>query len=176
MIGKLQRVALWVSEMADAMPYGSAAETMATGVENDVDDVLAALSTPAPVAPDGCRFVRVSDVMVAELRSGSAPVTIQVVDRQGGELELLCARVPAPVAAPSADLVAKREEVECPECHETCGWCSWYRKNARGAGCGSGSRNKCAWGENARGVPCKTCDGSGRVMATTTYEPIRGAR
>jgi hypothetical protein len=63
-------------------------------------------------------------------------------------------------------------EADCPECHETCGWCSWYRKNAREGGCGSQSKRKCEWGKQAKDVPCGTCDGSGRVLATTTYRRL----
>jgi hypothetical protein len=67
--------------------------------------------------------------------------------------------------------------IDCPECHERCGWCSWYRKNARDVGCGlrvpsgSGGRShrRCEWGEAAKGVACTTCDGSGRVIATISY-------
>lgn len=60
--------------------------------------------------------------------------------------------------------------VDCPECHEACGWCAWYRKNARVAGCGAPhGKRRCAKGEAAKGVPCSMCDGSGRVLATTTY-------
>lgn len=70
--------------------------------------------------------------------------------------------------------------VDCPECHELCGWCSWYRKNAREIGCGlrvpSGiskrSHRRCDWGEQAKGVPCGTCDGSGMVEAATTYRKL----
>ncbi len=61
---------------------------------------------------------------------------------------------------------------DCPECHETCGWCAWYRKNAREAGCGLGvptgfsraSKRRCEWGNAAKGVPCSSCDGSGKVL------------
>lgn len=56
------------------------------------------------------------------------------------------------------------KRLRCPECHEECGWCSWYRMNARDAGCGvGGKRKKCTWGEDAEGKPCGTCDGSGFV-------------
>lgn len=42
--------------------------------------------------------------------------------------------------------------VPCPECHRSCGWCAWYAKNAREAGCGCprsprGRTVTCAWGE-----------------------------
>ncbi len=77
-------------------------------------------------------------------------------------------------------MTEKTRIVQCPECHELCGWCSWYRKNARECGCGCppgpGKRNKprhrCDWGEQAKGVPCSMCDGSGRVQATITYQQI----
>jgi hypothetical protein len=68
--------------------------------------------------------------------------------------------------------------VDCPECHQLCGWCSWYRKNAREVGCGlrvnAGSglprtKTRCSWGEEAKGVACSTCDGSGKAEATTSY-------
>jgi hypothetical protein len=72
--------------------------------------------------------------------------------------------------------------VPCPECHELCGWCSWYRKNAREVGCGlrvpSGmgrpSKHRCDWGERAKGVPCGTCSGNGVVVATITYAKTVG--
>jgi hypothetical protein len=67
--------------------------------------------------------------------------------------------------------------VLCPECHEYCDWCAWYRKNARECGCGlsvpngysKASKRRCDWGERAKGEPCSTCDGSGKVFATITY-------
>lgn len=64
--------------------------------------------------------------------------------------------------------VTTREKA-CPECHETCDWCSWYLKNARETGCGSSDRRKCEWGTAAKGKACGTCDGSGRVLVTTYY-------
>jgi len=68
-----------------------------------------------------------------------------------------------------ADDTVVTRTVDCPECHQYCNWCSWYRKNAREVGCGSQSKRKCAFGQAAKGVPCSMCDGSGRVTATTTY-------
>lgn len=74
--------------------------------------------------------------------------------------------------------------VDCPECHETCGWCSWYRKNAREVGCGlrvnSGmgtkrGANLCRWGEDAKGKPCTTCGGKEKVIASTRYFPLPDA-
>lgn len=62
--------------------------------------------------------------------------------------------------------VTERVE-DCPECHEVCGWCSWYRKAAREIGCGSQApgrvRNKCEKAEALKGTDCGTCDGSGKI-------------
>ena len=56
------------------------------------------------------------------------------------------------------------KRLRCPECYQECGWCSWFMANARAGGCGvSGKRKKCKWGEDAKGKPCGTCDGSGFV-------------
>lgn len=68
--------------------------------------------------------------------------------------------------------------VPCPECHASCGWCAWYAKNAREAGCGCppsprrGRRVKCDWAERLKGAVCPTCGGTERVQARTTYERI----
>jgi hypothetical protein len=64
--------------------------------------------------------------------------------------------------------------VNCPECHASCGWCSWYAKNARDAGCGCprsprGRIVKCQWGELLKGTACSLCGGSGRVSASITF-------
>jgi hypothetical protein len=83
-----------------------------------------------------------------------------------------------------ATMTTERRTVNCPECHELCGWCAWYRKNARDAGCGLGvpsghgyrTRRRCEWGEQAKGVPCGTCNGSGIVQATITYERVGEAQ
>lgn len=68
------------------------------------------------------------------------------------------------------------EVEDCPECHEVCEWCSWYRKNARAHGCGcpppprSGGRRKpCEQAEALKGTQCGTCDGSGKVMVRREY-------
>lgn len=68
-------------------------------------------------------------------------------------------------------------QVDCPECHLFCSWCACYASNAREAGCGLSaptgaglrSKRRCDWGERLKGTSCGTCDGSGRVYATTTY-------
>ena len=60
-----------------------------------------------------------------------------------------------------------QEKRRCPECFQECGWCSWYRMNARGSGCGSQHRKtRCKEGQAAKGVPCSTCDGSGYITVT----------
>jgi hypothetical protein len=62
--------------------------------------------------------------------------------------------------------------VSCPDCHESCGWCSWYAKNAREVGCGSGrSRHRCEWGERLKGTVCATCGGTERVRLVGHYQP-----
>lgn len=67
------------------------------------------------------------------------------------------------------------KKVQCPECYALCGWCSWYRMNARVAGCGVGGRKKCEDGEAERGKTCSTCDGSGYVMVRMEIvKPIGG--
>jgi hypothetical protein len=69
-------------------------------------------------------------------------------------------------------------EVPCPECHVSCGWCSWYAKNARGAGCGCPRSPvkrrvvRCEWGETLKGTTCALCGGTERVQATTTYKAV----
>jgi hypothetical protein len=70
--------------------------------------------------------------------------------------------------------------VDCPTCHELCGWCSWYAKNARGAGCGLGvpsghgyrTRHRCEWGEQLKGTKCETCGGAEKVRLVGTFEPL----
>lgn len=64
-----------------------------------------------------------------------------------------------PVSAPTVRL-------KCPECHQTCFWCSWYVKHAREVGCGTHSGKKCEKAEAIKGTKCGTCDGSGIVTAT----------
>src|SRR3546814_17172848 len=64
-------------------------------------------------------------------------------------------------------LVETREE-PCPECHQLCGWCSWYRHKARASGCGCPQhgrrRYRCTKAEAVKGTECNTCDGSRKVM------------
>lgn len=70
--------------------------------------------------------------------------------------------------------------VDCPACHQTCQWCSWYAKNAREAGCGLSvpdgysrpSRRRCEWGEQLKGTTCDLCDGAERVRLVGHYEAV----
>lgn len=70
--------------------------------------------------------------------------------------------------------------VDCPDCHRSCGWCAWYAKNAREAGCGlsvpSGmgrpSKRRCEWGESLKGTTCATCRGTERVRLVGTLREI----
>lgn len=48
---------------------------------------------PWAVPEPGCRWVRVSDVMVDTLKAGAGPVMVKVVEHEGGEIELFCTRV-----------------------------------------------------------------------------------
>lgn len=72
----------------------------------------------------------------------------------------------------TSGLMTVQRIVDCPECHEKCEWCAWYRKNARATGCGSAGKRKCAWGQAAKGVACSLCGGYERVLATTTYSTM----
>jgi hypothetical protein len=59
--------------------------------------------------------------------------------------------------------------VDCPACHEICGWCSWYAKNARQCGCGSASKRRCEWGESLKGTVCPMCLGTEKVRLVGRY-------
>lgn len=62
--------------------------------------------------------------------------------------------------------------VPCPDCHHVCGWCSWFRKNARAIGCGATGKHKCDYGSSLKGTTCPTCGGTEKVRATTTYARV----
>ena len=62
--------------------------------------------------------------------------------------------------------------LQCPECHQTCFWCSWYVKNAREAGCGTQHGKKCEKAEALKGTKCGTCDGSGVVLADVRRQGV----
>lgn len=117
------------------------------------------------------------DVIPEKLR---AAATIIEEYRPGDLVSMKAATEGAPALMPDdpRDWKTETRIVDCPECHEVCGWCAWYRKNAREVGCGAGvspmprTHRRCEWGESAKGQPCKTCDGSGRVRATITYAPL----
>jgi hypothetical protein len=68
---------------------------------------------------------------------------------------------------PEVGRVVVRSE-DCPECHQLCGWCSWYRWLARERGCGSqpyGRRqHRCEKATALKGTKCGTCDGSRKVL------------
>jgi hypothetical protein len=69
--------------------------------------------------------------------------------------------------------------VPCPDCHRHCGWCSWYAKNARSAGCGHGvpnglyrpSKRRCEW-EQLKGETCPTCGGTEKMRLMGKYEQV----
>ena len=70
-------------------------------------------------------------------------------------------------------IAGKQREVDCPRCHEQCGWCADYRWH-HGEMTLPGSRRKCTLkGIEPEGGNCPLCHGSRRVIATTTYEPVR---
>lgn len=63
-------------------------------------------------------------------------------------------------------------EVDCPRCHEQCGWCSDYRW-MHGKFTLPSVRRTCAVpGFELEGDDCPICLGLRRVRATTTYERI----
>jgi hypothetical protein len=57
--------------------------------------------------------------------------------------------------------------VPCPECHQTCGWCSIYKWQVREIGCGLLPRAlaTCRMADGILNQPCGTCDGSARVIS-----------
>ena len=65
----------------------------------------------------------------------------------------------------------RTDEVECPRCHEKCGWCSDYRW-MHGKIKLPGSRKKCTIpGLEPEGDACPVCHGTMRVKRTVTYSP-----
>lgn len=68
----------------------------------------------------------------------------------------------------------------CPECHEVCGWCSWYRHQARESGCGcppyGRKRHKCEKAEALKATTCGTCDGSQMVEVRREILPTPAPR
>lgn len=64
-------------------------------------------------------------------------------------------------------------EVDCPRCHETCGWCGDYRwmHGQLAMPNGSGRKQYCRIPEMAPDDQCPTCGGSKRVFRTVSYVP-----
>lgn len=75
---------------------------------------------------------------------------------------------------PPASEVEVDRVVSCPDCHRLCGWCSWYAKNARVAGCGTMIRKgrKCESGEALKGTVCPMCGGSEKMRLVGRLEPV----
>lgn len=66
-------------------------------------------------------------------------------------------------------------EVDCPRCHQVCGWCSDYRF-MHGTLPLPGSRRRCTMlGMEPEGDGCPLCGGARRVLATTTFQAIANA-
>lgn len=64
-------------------------------------------------------------------------------------------------------------EVDCPRCHEQCGWCSDYRWH-HGTMNLPGTRRKCTVpGYEPEGDNCELCHGTRRAMMTVTYAPTQ---
>lgn len=62
--------------------------------------------------------------------------------------------------------------IDCPRCHEQCGWCSDPR-HFHGTLKLPGSRRKCTVpGYEPEGDSCPICHGDKRVMATTIFSRI----
>lgn len=76
------------------------------------------------------------------------------------------------------DTLLAEREIDCPRCHQQCGWCSdprWLHGTLRLPGVGKRGRNAFCGipGYEPEGGDCPICSGSRRVMATTTYRPLR---
>jgi len=65
-------------------------------------------------------------------------------------------------------------EVDCPRCHETCGWCGDYR-HYHGTIKLPGSNQYCAIRAMHPDPCCTLCAGTMRVVASTQYRPITAA-
>jgi hypothetical protein len=64
-------------------------------------------------------------------------------------------------------------EVDCPRCHEICGWCSDYRW-MHGKLKLPGSSRRCAVaGIEPEGDACPLCHGARKMLATTVFTPIQ---
>ena len=78
-------------------------------------------------------------------------------------------------AGASADAGGDVErEVDCPRCHQTCGWCGDYRW-MHGQLTMPGTRRYCKLTEVVpEGADCPLCAGTRRVTATVSYAPTAG--
>ena len=63
--------------------------------------------------------------------------------------------------------------VDCPRCHQTCGWCGDYR-HMHGQISLPGTKKYCGIEVIPEGDACPVCGGDKRVVATTTF--TRGPR
>lgn len=60
--------------------------------------------------------------------------------------------------------------VDCPRCHQQCGWCSDYRHMHRTLTL-PGTQRRCGVRDfEPEGDKCPLCKGSLKVIATTTYK------
>lgn len=73
------------------------------------------------------------------------------------------------------EAVAKRREVNCPRCHEQCGWCSDYRHMHGLLTLPGGTRRRCEIAAMAPDVDCQVCGGVMKVLETITYSRITAA-
>jgi hypothetical protein len=81
------------------------------------------------------------------------------------ELEPSCTVSAVPVSIPNA------LEVDCPRCHQTCGWCGDYR-HMHGLLSLPGTKRKCGLPLSPEGDACPICHGDKRVRAVTQYERL----
>ena len=63
-------------------------------------------------------------------------------------------------------------EVDCPRCHQLCGWCSDYR-HMHGTLNLPGTRRRCTMPNMAPEGDCPLCAGSKRVVSKTQYFAAR---
>ena len=65
-------------------------------------------------------------------------------------------------------------EVDCPRCHETCGWCGDYRHMHGQLSLPGNPRRRCDMpGLEPEGDACPICRGARRVHASTTFRALQ---
>lgn len=65
-----------------------------------------------------------------------------------------------------------RREIDCPRCHEQCGWCSDFR-HMHGKLRLPGSNRRCDIAHmHPDKAGCEVCGDTKRVIATTTYAAL----